>query len=78
MKKEDLDPYVNLKAPHVEEKARIYCMVSREAKKMWQEITENDRCFSLERYYPAHTLERLIRAEYQVMKTFGVQGGRKK
>ncbi|WP_202608783.1 hypothetical protein [Enterococcus hirae] len=45
---------------------------------MWHEITENDRQFSSERYYPAHTLERMIRAEYQVMKTFGVQGGRKK
>lgn len=45
---------------------------------MWQEITENDRSFSSERYYPARTLERLIRAEYQVMKIFGVQGGRKK
>lgn len=36
------------------------------------------KSFSSERYYPAHTLERMIRAEYQVMKTFGIQGGRKK
>ncbi|EOA8345823.1 hypothetical protein EIC74_RS12290 [Enterococcus hirae] len=78
MKKEDSAPHVNPIAPHVEEKARIDCMVSREVKEMWHEITENDRCFSSERYYPAHTLERMIRAEYQVMKTFGVQGGRKK
>ncbi|MBO1103671.1 hypothetical protein [Enterococcus hirae] len=78
MKKEDSAPHVNPIASHVEEKARIDCMVSREVKEMWHEITENDRRFSSERYYPAHTLERMIRAEYQVMKTFGVQGGRKK
>lgn len=78
MRKDRLSPHVNPIAPHVEGKARIDCMVSQEVKKMWHEITENDRHVSSERYYPAHTLERLIRAEYQVMKTFGVQGGRKK
>lgn len=78
MKKDNSGPHVNPTAPHVEEKARIDCMVSKEVKKMWHEITENDRRFSSERYYPAHTLERMIRAEYQVMKTFGIQGGRKK
>lgn len=78
MKKDNSGPHANSTAPHVEEKARIDCMVSQEVKKMWHEITENDRQFSSERYYPAHTLERMIRAEYQVMKTFGVQGGRKK
>ncbi|OTN82243.1 hypothetical protein [Enterococcus faecium] len=78
MKKDELSPHVNPTAPHVETKARIDCLVSQEVKRMWQEITENDRSFSSERYYPAHTLERLIRAEYQVMKIFGVQGGRTK
>ncbi|EGO8395702.1 hypothetical protein ENFAE_25540 [Enterococcus faecalis] len=78
MKKANSAPHVELLGSHVEEKARIDCMVSKEVKKMWHEITENDRRFSSERYYPAHTLERMIRAEYQVMKTFGIQGGRKK
>lgn len=37
-----------------------------------------DREISKQRYYPAHTLERMIRADYQIMKTFGVQGRKKK
>ncbi|WP_429976125.1 hypothetical protein [Enterococcus sp. DIV0086] len=30
------------------------------------------------RYYPTDTMGRMIRAKYQVMKTFGVQGRKKK
>lgn len=69
---------MNLTAPHVEEKARIDCLVSREVKEMWEEIVAKDREISKQRYYPAHTLERMIRADYQIMKTFGVQGRKKK
>lgn len=69
---------MNLTAPHVEEKARIDCLVSREVKEMWEEIVTKDREISKQRYYPAHTLERMIRADYQIMKTFGVQGRKKK
>ncbi len=69
---------MKLTAPHVEEKARIDCLVSREVKEMWEEIVAKDREISKQRYYPAHTLERMIRADYQIMKTFGVQGRKKK
>ena len=61
----------------MEEKARIDCLVSREVKEMWEEIVAKDREISKQRYYPAHTLERMIRADYQIMKTFGVQERRK-
>ncbi|EHZ0460816.1 hypothetical protein K5G30_002707, partial [Enterococcus faecalis] len=57
---------------------RIDCLVSREVKEMWEEIVAKDREISKQRYYPAHTLERMIRADYQIMKTFGVQGRKKK
>lgn len=73
MKKEDSSPHVNLTAPHVEEKVRIDCLVSREVKAMWEEIIAKDRVESNVRYFPAHTLERMIRAEYQIMKAFGKQ-----
>lgn len=43
MKKEDSSPHVNLTAPHVEEKVRIDCLVSREVKEMWDEIVASDR-----------------------------------
>ncbi|EIR4022411.1 hypothetical protein LWX94_002738 [Enterococcus faecalis] len=78
MSKNNSGPRVNLTAPHVEEKARIDCLVSREVKEMWEEIVAKDREISRQRYYPAHTLERMIRADYQIMKTFGVQGRKKK
>lgn len=76
MKKDDSSPHVKVKAPHVEEKVRIDCLVSRGVKEMWKEIVARDRAESNMRYFPAHTLERMIRAEYQVMKTFGIQGRR--
>ena len=78
MKQNKSGPHVNLTAPHVEEKVRIDCLVSREVKEMWEEIVAKDREISKQRYYPAHTLERMIRADYQIMKTFGVQGRKKK
>ncbi|EGO5066622.1 MULTISPECIES: hypothetical protein [Enterococcus] len=78
MSKNNSGPHVKLTAPHVEEKARIDCLVSREVKEMWEEIVAKDREISKQRYYPAHTLERMIRADYQIMKTFGVQGRKKK
>lgn len=78
MSKNNSGPHVKLTAPHVEEKARIDCLVSREVKEMWEEIVAKDREISKQRYYPAHTLERMIRADYQIMKTFGIQGRKKK
>lgn len=68
----------NNSGPHVEGKARIDCLVSREIKEMWEEIVAKDKEMSEKRYYPAYTLERMIRADYQIMKTFGVQGRKKK
>ena len=73
MKKEDSSSHVNPTPPHVEEKVRIDCLVSREVKEMWEEIVARDRAESNMRYFPAHTLERMIRAEYQIMKAFGKQ-----
>lgn len=78
LKKASSGSHVDVIAPHVEEKVRIDCLVSREVKEMWNEIVANDQELSEKRYYPAHTMERMIRSEYQVMKTFGVQGGRKR
>ncbi|EMF0420774.1 hypothetical protein IL099_001674 [Enterococcus hirae] len=77
MKKGDSSPHVDLIAPHVEEKVRIDCLVSREVKEMWDEIVARDREKSNVRYYPAHTFERIVRGEYQVMKAFGLHGGGK-
>lgn len=77
MSKNNSGPHVNLAAPHVEEKARIDCLVSREVKEMWEEIVAKDKEMSEKRYYPAHTMERMIRADYQIMKAFGT-GGREK
>ncbi|OTO02268.1 hypothetical protein [Enterococcus sp. 5B3_DIV0040] len=78
-------PHVNTKTPHVEPavlgvepKARIDCLVSQEAKRMWEELVARDQVESNVRYYPAHTLERMIRAEYQLMKSFGPYERRKK
>ncbi|CAI3459983.1 hypothetical protein U1329_08260 [Enterococcus cecorum] len=42
MKKDDSSPHVKVKAPHVEEKVRIDCLVSREVKEMWKEIVARD------------------------------------
>ena len=78
MKKESISPHVNEMVPHVEEKSRIDCLVSREVKDMWNEITARDQAFSEKRYFPAHTLERMIRAEYQLMKAFGRSKDRKR
>ena len=73
MKQNKSGPHVNLTAPHVEEKARIDCLVSQEVNQMWKEIVAKDKEMSKKRYYPAHTMERLIRAEYQIMKVFGTR-----
>ncbi|EHM3061876.1 hypothetical protein KGA00_002550 [Enterococcus faecalis] len=77
MSKNNSGPHVNLTDPHVEEKARIDCLVSREVKRMWEEIVAKDKEMSEKRYYPAHTLERMIRADYQIMKAFGTRGREK-
>lgn len=51
---------------------RISCKVSPEVKTMWDEIVATDKLTSKDkkRYYPARTLERLIRADYQIMKAW--------
>lgn len=77
MKKGNSSPHVDQIAPHVEEKVRIDCLVSREVKEMWEEIVASDRAKSNVRYYPAHTFERIVRGEYQVMKAFGFHRGGK-
>ncbi|MGT9032770.1 hypothetical protein [Enterococcus faecalis] len=77
MKQNKSGPHVNLTAPHVEEKVRIDCLVSREVKEMWEEIVAKEKEMSEKRYYPAHTMERIIRADYQIMKAFETRGGKK-
>lgn len=55
------------------ERGRISCKVSGETVKMWQEILEHDK-LKLRikgRYYPAQTLERMIKAEYDYIQAFG-------
>lgn len=55
------------------EDGRISCRVSGETVKMWHEILEHDKMkLSIKgRYYPAKTLERMIKADYDYMKAFG-------
>lgn len=62
-----VDAQANIK----EKKIRITCEVSEEIVEMWQEITSIDQKKSKKRYYPAHTMERLIRAEYELLAAFG-------
>lgn len=59
-------------------KGRIVALVSNETIEMWNEITESDKQASDERYYPSHTLERLIQSEYKIMKAFGTNKRTKK
>lgn len=47
---------------------RISCKVSDEAIKMWAEITEMEEKQSAKRYYPAHTMEKLIKDYYKMVK----------
>lgn len=49
-------------------KRRIYCEVSEETGKMWDEILVFEEKHSNRRYYPAHTLEKLIKAHYKIIK----------
>lgn len=77
LKKVDSGSHVDVTAPHVEGKVRIDCLVSKEVKAMWEEIIARDQEMSEKRYYPAHTMERIIRADYQIMKAFGTRGGNK-
>lgn len=51
-------------------KYRIDCLVSKEVKIMWDEIVKTDAKNSKKRHYPAHTFERLVRADYEIMKAF--------
>ncbi|HAP4915467.1 TPA: hypothetical protein IUX93_002872 [Enterococcus faecalis] len=56
-----------------QQKKRIYFEVSEEAAKMWEEIVshEKKKAAKNKRYYPAHTMEKLIRDRYELLKAFG-------
>lgn len=63
----------NNSGSHQKKKYRIDCEVSEEVFKMWKEITKADQKKSKKRYYPAHSLSRLIEAEHRILKAFGSQ-----
>lgn len=56
-----------------QQKKRIYFEVSEEAAKMWEEIVshEKKKAAKNKRYYPAHTMEKLIRDRHELLKAFG-------
>ncbi|HHD7898449.1 hypothetical protein [Enterococcus faecalis] len=56
-----------------QQKKRIYFEVSKEAAKMWEEIVshEKKKAAKNKRYYPAHTMEKLIRDRHELLKAFG-------
>lgn len=56
-----------------QQKKRIYFEVSEEAAKMWEEIVSHEKKKAAinKRYYPAHTMEKLIRDRYELLKAFG-------
>jgi len=56
-----------------QQKKRIYFEVSEEAATMWEEIVshEKKKAAKNKRYYPAHTMEKLIRDRYELLKAFG-------
>lgn len=56
-------------APHLN-KYRIDCEVSEETFKMWKEINAADKKKSKKRYYPAHSLSRIIEADYKILNAF--------
>lgn len=63
----------HLNKPGTHQKKRIYFEVSEEAAQMWEEIVcyEKRKSNSKKRYYPAHTMEKLIRSRYELLKAFG-------
>ncbi|MDY5172197.1 hypothetical protein [Enterococcus faecalis] len=56
-----------------QQKKRIYFEVSEETAAMWVEIVlhEKKKASKSRRYYPAHTMEKLIRDRYELLKAFG-------
>lgn len=50
---------------------RISCKVSDEAMEMWAEIVGLEEKQSAKRYYPAHTMEKLIKAHYALVVKAG-------
>ncbi|EGO8122165.1 hypothetical protein FAD93_002640 [Enterococcus faecalis] len=54
-------------------KKRISFEVSEEAAKMWEEIVshEKKKTAKNKRYYPAHSMEKLIRDRHELLKAFG-------
>ncbi|EGO5141058.1 hypothetical protein ACIJDI_002802 [Enterococcus faecalis] len=63
----------HLNKPGTQQKKRIYFEVSEEAAKMWEEIVshEKKKAAKNKRYYPAHTMEKLIRDRHDLLKAFG-------
>lgn len=49
---------------------KITCKVSDEARLMWEKIVEYEKKHSpkKKRYYPAHTMEKLIKAHYELIE----------
>ncbi|PQD30696.1 hypothetical protein CUM64_12825 [Enterococcus faecalis] len=47
--------------------------VSEEVAVMWDEIVcyEKSKSNNKKRYYPAHTMEKLIKSRYELLKVFG-------
>ena len=64
---------IHLNKLGTQQKKRIYFEVSEEAAKMWEEIVshEKKKAAKNKRYYPAHTMEKLIRDRYELLKAFG-------
>ncbi|EGO6085895.1 TPA: hypothetical protein I0H06_RS12335 [Enterococcus faecalis] len=56
-----------------QQKKRIYFEVPEKAATMWGELVsrEKKRAAKNKRYYPAHTMEKLIRDRYELLKAFG-------
>lgn len=54
-------------------KKRISFEVSEEVATMWEEIVllEKKKAAKNKRYYPAHTMEKLIRDRHELLKAFG-------
>lgn len=53
-------------------KRRIVCEVSEEVAQMWDELVHYEKTHnqSNKRYYPAHTMEALIKSRYEILKAF--------
>lgn len=73
MKKTKRDRYTPEKINCTPKKKRIAFEVSEDVAQMWEEIVcyEKRKADKKKRYYPAHTMEKLIRSRYDLLKAFG-------